>query len=436
MPDAAEAPDVLSPGDAFAPLTLRSNFAWSLSGNLIYAATQWALLVVIAKLGTPAMVGRFALGLAITAPIVLLSTLQLRAVQATETGSDYDFGDYLTLRVLTTVGALLVVFGVVLLGRYELAGAGIVILLVGLAKAVEAMSDVTYGFLQRFELMDRIARSMIARGLLSVAAIAGVMFTLRDVREAALGYAVAGVIVFVGYDIPSTGRVLRAKVFLSSPQPPRLGLRRPDGKLLRLTALALPLGVVMFLISLNLNIPRYFLERSLGEAPLGYFAAISYLFVAGNTLVIALGQSVSPRMARSFREDRDGFKALVLRMVSITSVIGVLGVVAAVVVGRFVLTVLYRPEYADRNDVLIWLMVAAALGFVSSVFGFALTAARSFRIQVPLYGAVVLSTFVACWILIPEYELFGAAYALVLSGVVQLLLSTFALLWTLRGGSE
>ncbi len=49
--------------------SLRRNVAWALAGNLGYSACQWGVLVCIAKLGTAADVGRFALGLALTAPV-------------------------------------------------------------------------------------------------------------------------------------------------------------------------------------------------------------------------------------------------------------------------------------------------------------------------------------------------------------------------------
>jgi hypothetical protein len=50
-------------------LSLRRNFAWTVLGNVTYAACQWGMLVALAKLGSPEMVGQFALGLAIGAPV-------------------------------------------------------------------------------------------------------------------------------------------------------------------------------------------------------------------------------------------------------------------------------------------------------------------------------------------------------------------------------
>ena len=87
--------------------SLRANFSWTFVGNVIYAACQWAMLVVLAKLGSPEIVGQFALGLAITAPVIMLTNLQLRAVQATDAKRAYSFGDYLGLRLAVTPLALL-----------------------------------------------------------------------------------------------------------------------------------------------------------------------------------------------------------------------------------------------------------------------------------------------------------------------------------------
>ena len=83
-------------------IPLRENFAWTLAGNAIYATCQWGILVAIAKLGTPAMVGQFALGLAVAAPVFMLTSLQLRVVLATDARNEYRLGHYLAPRLLGT----------------------------------------------------------------------------------------------------------------------------------------------------------------------------------------------------------------------------------------------------------------------------------------------------------------------------------------------
>jgi len=116
---------------------LRYNIGWTLSGNSIFALTQWAVVVLIARVGSPEMVGSYALALAITAPIFLFANLNLRAYQATDVEDAFQFGQYLTVRLLTSGIALSVVGGLCLFGVVK-AGHVSVVLAVSAAKALTA----------------------------------------------------------------------------------------------------------------------------------------------------------------------------------------------------------------------------------------------------------------------------------------------------------
>src|SRR5207247_10849508 len=83
--------------------SLRRHVAWALAGHLGYSACQWGVLVCIAKLGPAADVGRFALALALTAPIITLTSLNLRLLQATDAREDYPFSVYLSVRIIGTL---------------------------------------------------------------------------------------------------------------------------------------------------------------------------------------------------------------------------------------------------------------------------------------------------------------------------------------------
>ncbi|MEA2713907.1 MAG: hypothetical protein QOK27_1868, partial [Gemmatimonadales bacterium] len=144
--------------------SLQSNATWSLIGNGVYAACQWGMLVVIAKLAPAESVGQFALGLAVTAPVVMFANLQLRAVQSTDMSGQYAFGQYLRLRFFTSTLALAVISAIVLISGYR-GETAYIILGIGGLKAVESMSDLLYGRMQQREDMYGIARSLMLRGL-------------------------------------------------------------------------------------------------------------------------------------------------------------------------------------------------------------------------------------------------------------------------------
>ena len=126
------------------PLSLKSNFAWTLSGNVVYSACQWGMLVLLAKLGTPATVGEFALAVAIAAPVITFACFNLRAVQATDARRERDFGDYLQLRLMALTVAILVIVAIAHSTNQDSSSLA-VILIIAFAKALEAVSDVIFG---------------------------------------------------------------------------------------------------------------------------------------------------------------------------------------------------------------------------------------------------------------------------------------------------
>src|SRR3712207_3906404 len=93
-------------------LSLGTNISWNVLGTAVYTFSQWAMLAVLTKVGTLEMVGQFALGLAVTAPVVNFLKLQLRWVQATDVRVHYNFGDYLALRLIAMTLALLAISGI------------------------------------------------------------------------------------------------------------------------------------------------------------------------------------------------------------------------------------------------------------------------------------------------------------------------------------
>lgn len=365
-------------------------------------------MVVLAKLTSPEKVGQFALGLAITAPIIQFSQLQLRGVQATDARGEYDFGHYLALRLLTTGLALAGIWAVAAWGRYDLATAGIV-LAIGCSKGIDSLKDVYYGLMQRHGRMDQIAKSRILGGLLALSILGILIWTTRNLVVGIVGMLAVQFAVWLIYDRGKAICLLR-----NVHNDTRVGRPRFDAKRLwQLALLALPLGLVMTIISLNTNIPRYFLERYAGVAQLGIFAALAYLIVAGNTLIMALGQAALPRLANEYANgNQNKFRQILIWLVVIGMVVGAGGLVLAWLAGSWILTIVYGPEYAEYNHTFVLLMGVGAIQYVSSFLGYGMTAARYFRAQLPLFASVGLTILLVSYIAIPRWGLIGGAMAL------------------------
>lgn len=400
-------------------VSLRRNFAWTLAGNVLYAACQWGILVAIAKLGTPTMLGQFALGLAVSTPVFMLTNLQLRVVLATDARHEYHLGHYLALRILGTAAALILVLGFVSIARFRRETA-IVVLLVSLAKAAESLSDIIYGFWQKHEHFDKIAIALTGRGVGSLAAMAAVLFLTRNIALATAAMALVWALWLASFE-RSVAKSSLAAVSSEERLRPEWDIEKSG----HLVVLAAPLGIVMLLLSLNANIPRYFVQHYLGESFLGYFAAMAYVFVAGNTVMAAMGQSATSRLARYFNSDRRAFARLLKNMVSLGTGLGIAGTGLALFFGTPLLKLLYGPDYAEYTSLFVWLMIAAAFAYVASMLGYGMTAARMYRAQAALFLVATAITPIACWILVPSLGLMGSAYAVLVGAVLSCLGSAY-----------
>jgi len=414
--------------------SLRWNFSWTFFGNIVYSGCQWGMLVVLAKIGNPEMVGQYGLAMAVATPILALSTLQLRAVLTTDVRERVPFGEYLGFRLVTTVLSLLVIGAIPFVMHYRRESA-LVVLIIGLGQALETLSDLYYGRMQFYDHMDRIAKSMIARALLGLGALGATVYLTKSVVWGAVALVLARTVVLLGYDINKRAQLLPrhadpqvAEQVIAS----KKDVLRPrwnwdtQSELFRTS---ITLGVIAMLVSLLPNVPRYFIQGSLGERALGIFTATAFLVSSGSLIVNALGQSAFVRLAKHYGTgDVAGFNSLLLKLLGIAAVLGLGGIGVAVFFGHMLLTLLYRPEYAEHTDVLIAMMVGGAMTYVSGLMASAVTAARCFARQIPVLASAVGAAALASWMLVPKYGLLGAAFAVIVTSTV-LSAGEVVLLW-------
>ena len=395
-------------------MRLRNNILWIFLGRGVYAASQWGMLIALAKLGSAEMIGRYTLALAIAAPVILFFEMKLREVQAADANDRHQFGDYFALRSFTVALALLLIVGIALSSGFSRQAVA-VLLAVGVCKAVESSSDIHFGLMQKHEKMHYIAASLMLKGVLSLGALSLVLYLFRDLfwAVAAMLGVYLGVLAFDVRNARFASTSSRSGTSSRNLQP-----RYRWQELRSLGQLALPLGLGAALVSLTFNIPRYLLERYHGEAALGYFAAVSYLPFAGLLAIDAMGQSALPRFARYYREDLPAYRRLLSKLLGLGTALGLCGVLFAVLLGPRFLVLAYRPEYARYSGVFTWMMLAGCMLYLCSIVGIGLTAARALKVQMRIAMAVFASSVLAALWLVPAYAERGAAWSFLIGCTV------------------
>lgn len=378
-------------------------------GSLAYAACQFGMLSVLARSTTPVEVGRYALALAITGPVFVFANLKLRQVLATDAAGEYEFGHYLGQRILTSSAAALGIVAVaIVLG---MKGATLAtVTAVTVFKALESIIDILYGAMQRREQMQLIARSQVWRGVGGLIVFGVVVVWTRRVELASISLAI--------YTTPqiATDLVRVQRLGVST----RPSFNRFDQT--RLTWLALPLGVSVSAGAVAVNMPRYFIQIYEGIAALGIFASLAYVLTVSSTIIGALAQAASPRLANLFETgNRASFKTTLGHLVAFGVGIGFVGVGATVLLGAPALRLIFGEEYSAHADVLVVLMVAAGAQYGVVFLGTAVNAIRKFTVEMPIsIAALVVVTSVSA-VAVPRFGLMGGAVAVLASQVCTVL---------------
>ena len=415
--------------------SLTADFSWTFVGNAIYAAGQFAILMLLTKLVRPELVGQYALGLALVYPVMMLSNMQLRSVMNSSVRDGAQFGHYLSLRLLMTLAAFAAIFGITRILRYDWQLTEVV-LMVGVAYGIETISDVYYARLQLHDRMAEISRSLMARAVLSVLILAAVTYATRSVVWGIAGVAVGRAIVLFGYDTRERTHVLRqqTKWYLLNGE---LAPRFDAGEQRQLLWRSLPLGIVVLLTTLNSSIPSFFIKHGIGERDLGIFSALGLTISVGNMAVVSLGQSAFTRLSRAYASGNiTAFGSLLVVLLTCGAGLGVCGMLISKFAGREILTLLFRPEYAERADLLPWIMAAGAVLFMAQFLGFGMTAAGFYHSQVYLNILANVSLVGACYWLVAAKGLLGAILAMLIAAIVQLLASVVILAAAMRTKSN
>ena len=384
------------------------------------------------------MVGQYGLAMAVATPILALSSLQLRAVLTTDVKEKVPFGEYLGFRLTTTVISLLIIGTIPFVMHYR-SDSTLVVLIIGLGQAIETLADLYWGRMQFYDHMDRIAKSMIARGVLGLGGLFATVYLTKSVVWGAVALVLARGIVLVGYDMSKRAQLLprhadraEAEVILTDEKKVLWPLWNwsTQSELFRTSIV---LGVIAMLVSLMPNMPRYFIQSSLGEHALGIFTATAFLVSSGSLIVNAMGQSAFVRLAKHYGTgDVAGFNSLLFKLLGIAAFLGLGGIGVAVFFGHFLLQLLYRPEYAEHTDVLVAMMIGGAMSYIAAQMASAITSARCFAPQIPVLACSVAAATLASLFLVKSHGILGAAYAVIITSAVLLVGEIVLLTFVLR----
>lgn len=383
------------------------------AANIIFLLSQLGVLALLTNLTDLETVAAFGFVMGVTQPLYMLLLMGLRANLATDARKDFAFATFLSLRALASVSLFATVIAVIAAVRPAYLPLALPI---ALMKAVEMQSDLCYGALQRAGRIRHVALSMFARGPAALALFGTILALTGDARIAFWAQTVVWLAIQALHDFPA---VRRAGETLAL-----------DRSLSRITALARNtalLGLGQFFASLQVNLPRFFVEMILGPAALALFTAVSVLQRATVSLFNTIEQAIGWRLSRRWvAGERGKFFAAIRKMLAAATGIAALGIVLAALIGKPFLGLVFGPDYTAAYGLLLWMAAAIGAQLLVSVMQTALTAQRRFSAFGAVQFAVLLATVPAAWAGIQFFGLEGAGMAILATTLLRM--SIFAVI--------
>ena len=407
--------------------------AFLFQGQVLFAASQIAVLLLLVAFGSDEQAGKeqsgiYVLALATTAPLYLFFDLNLRVVRSTDQSHDEVFLSYLGLRICCLLIATVIC--VALCGIWYPHRFGIFIAIMGF-RVSESLSNLCFGEFQRAQQSDRVGKSLSFKGPISIVLISLVAF-LSSGSAVMVGFTMAAVSISFSlfFDLPRAWRIGNPETSISAG---KIVSAMTDVKAnVRIAKRALPLGFDACVSSLALNMPVYFIEATLGTATVGVFGVLMKLAYSIQIFVGAIGHTGVSVLAKLREEEkREQFWRLFSRMLVTSFGVGSLAVVGGTLILPWLLGLVFGAQF-NQPILLMTLLVASCLTGSQRIAGRATQACGSYLAYTVFDVIIFLSSAIASWVLIAQFELVGAGIALTVAfavGLVVTLIHTRFLLW-------
>ena len=395
-------------------LLLLKKAKWLVGGNFVFAFSQWVILIFFARMTNQENLGQYALALAIVTPIFAVGNLQLRPLYILDVNSEqkYTYTHFYYLRLICSFIALACCLVLGLFFNVSI----LVLLLVGLLKFFESYSDIIYAYYNAHDQTQLISKSLFLKGALSVLAVALGLY-LFDFYTALILFLFVYLVVWLCIDnlyIQKTQEI--KKISLD------LGMMKS----------AIPMGISLGIVTLQSNIPRLFLDQYASIEAVGIFTVLSYFIIVGSIFINSICQYLSPRLTHAWNHNRAYFKKLLSMALLVAGGLGLIAIFLSYFMGEFVLNLVYGAEYVAYTDAFVLTMVAGFILYLATVLGYTLTAIGFIKQQVYLFSIVLIFSVLVSYLFIPEYGIIGGIYTLIVSYLVQCVLSLLVVLFRLK----
>lgn len=336
----------------------KSAYLWNTTAAMLNAFQTVFTLMLISRIDPVIDAGVYTIAFAIGNLMLTIGKYGIRQFQVSDVNEKYSFKEYLTSRIITTTIMIFVSLCYVgfnrLSGSYDLEKCWVVILIC-LARAVDAFEDVMHGMLQQYMRLDVAGKILTIRQLVYILTYMLVYLIVPNlVVTSAVSLLVSILLFIILNSVALKGFKIRKKTF--------------DFKNIgTLFIECFPLFIASYLIMYISNAPKYAIDTVLSSEAQACFTYIFMPVFVISLLSQFVYQPVISRMALLWHNnDIKEFCRLIYRQIGIIILLGTGATVAGYLLGIPVLSIIYGVNLERyRTALVILLGGGVALAFVN-----------------------------------------------------------------------
>ena len=374
------------------------NFIWNIIGTTFNSFNSLFFMIIVTRINGTNDAGIFTLAFSTACILYIIGVYAGRIFQVTEKENIND-KEYIVNRIITTILMVIISIGFVLIKGYDIYKA-IVFIVICIYKALEAFSDVLYGVLQKNELLHKVGKSFFAKAILSLVTFLLVDLITNNVIIASLMIIISNLIVICTYDFINVRKLIKKEEKIQFKN------------VFRIYKTGFFVFAISFLGLYIMNAPKYAIDDYLNE----HIQAIYGIIIMPATVVGLFAQFIIHPYLNTIVKlyndyEIEKIKKLVTRIIGAISLIGIICIAGAYLLGIPVLEFIYGLELQEYRWNLAFIILASTLSVIGTVYSSVLTTIRKTFSQFVIYCIVTVIAIISSYVLTFKFEINGATVA-------------------------
>ncbi len=361
-------------------LSVSQNAFYNMIGALIFCFCQWIISSLLVVRLSPEEIavenaGLLQLAISITNIFFAISCYNMRTYQISDTKDIYSYGDYIGVRIVTAIIAVVLCLGYVIAFGYSIKTIACVMFYL-LFKLNETFSDVLHAINQKNYRMDYVCISYCMRGITAVAVFTVAILFFDDVLLAVLSMAIASFLEVWFFDVKKTRQ---------------FGSIKPNFNksiIIKMLITCLPAVISSAAFTAITSVPRQTLESMQGEEKLGYYGTIATPLLIVQILATSIFNPMLTELAEFYNNGQTKkFTMRLLKNLGFLSLIAAAVCLGVAVLGEFAVGIVFGKKFVPYTYLMYGIVGCTTMYVVSWLCTNTLIIMR--RLKVCMIAAVI-----------------------------------------------